>query len=217
MKTIRLTSHDLGKPPAGDDAPRRGNRQTRIPEILDVAARLFARDGHTAFTARRVAAEAGLRLSTLQHYFPTRDALLHATIESLVAHYHARFRALTEDTSLAPAQQFDAVLDFTFEAFADPDTAAFWIEVWAMARHEPVASTLDLRAYEDGTRYVETVIARMMPSLTAEECALRAMLISAQVEGLLALVRRYRDAVPDLGTLLAAMKQVCRAIAYADA
>ncbi|WP_454740262.1 TetR/AcrR family transcriptional regulator [Cupriavidus necator] len=217
MKNLRLTSHDLTGRAVPDEPAKRGNRQTRTPEILAIAARLFAREGYAAFTTRRVAAEAGLRLSTLQHYFPTRDALLHATIESLVERYHGRFRATSEDATLAPEARLDALLDFIFDAFVDPDTAAFWVEVWAMARHEPVATPLDIRAYEDGTRYLEGLIAQMTPSLSEEECAIRARLISVQIEGLLALVRRYRHDLPHRDAFLTALRQVCRAVARAEA
>ncbi len=208
MKSLTLTSADVS-----GVATRRGSKRTRIPEILAAAARLFAREGYAAFSTRAVAAEAGIRLSTLQHYFGTRDDLLRETIGALIERHHARIRQVIEDKVLQLEARLEALLDATLDEFSRAETAGFWVEVWTMARHEAFARELQQRAYEDGTRYVESLIAALHPGLPASDCAVRATLISMQIEGLLVLVQRGQG---DLRHgVLGAARNVCRAIAMA--
>lgn len=52
-------------------------------EILQAALTVFDRNGNAGTTMRAVAAEAGLSLAGLMHYFPTRDLLLAEVLISL--------------------------------------------------------------------------------------------------------------------------------------
>src|SRR6185503_8707626 len=49
---------------------RRGS--ARVEEILDAARHVLAQEGYAEFSLRRVARRVNIRLSTLQHYFPSR-------------------------------------------------------------------------------------------------------------------------------------------------
>lgn len=57
-----------------------GNLRTSIV-IADAAIRLIARDGFDTVSVRNVAREVGIAPGTVQHHFPTRDALLVAALE----------------------------------------------------------------------------------------------------------------------------------------
>lgn len=58
-----------------DEPKRRGNRTTRIPEIVEAAINVLAQYGNVGFALRRVASDVGIHLATLQYYFPTREDL----------------------------------------------------------------------------------------------------------------------------------------------
>lgn len=67
--------------------PRADRRRRERPpdeEILFQAARLFARQGVAATTTRQIAAAAGLRQPSLFHWFPTKDAIVEALLESTI-------------------------------------------------------------------------------------------------------------------------------------
>jgi AcrR family transcriptional regulator len=70
-----LTSH-----PNNHQEPRKRPRQERsrqtFDRIVDVAARIFERDGYAATTTNDVAAEAGVSIGSLYQYFPNKDAIL---------------------------------------------------------------------------------------------------------------------------------------------
>ncbi|WP_454740356.1 TetR/AcrR family transcriptional regulator [Cupriavidus necator] len=203
----------LGK---GDNTgrTRRGNKSTRIPEILDIAARLLSRDGYASFTTRRVAQEAGILLSTLQHYVGARDELLSKTLAGLIDQYTQLFQRATADESASPTTRLQTLLDACFAEFVRPAVANFWVEVWAMARHEPLAKELATKAYEQGTGKIQSLISEIRPDLPESEALLRARAVSVQLEGLMVLSSRYGEG-PELDAAVNAAKAICEAIVTA--
>jgi AcrR family transcriptional regulator len=71
MKQVSIRLADTPGVKLEDVPKRRGNRTTRIPEILEAAINVLARCGYAGFTQRRVANEVGIHMATLQHYFTT--------------------------------------------------------------------------------------------------------------------------------------------------
>jgi TetR/AcrR family transcriptional regulator len=65
-------------------ADRRPRARPPEEEILFQAARLFGRQGVAATTTRQIAAAAGLRQPSLFHWFPTKDAIVEALLESSI-------------------------------------------------------------------------------------------------------------------------------------
>src|SRR5579864_9231337 len=99
MKDLTITSNAIRGADPVPEPKRRGNRTTRVPEILDVAINVFAAAGYVGFTQRRIANEAGIRLNTLQHYFGTREELLRSAIQELARRYIAEYRELARDNA----------------------------------------------------------------------------------------------------------------------
>lgn len=93
MRKMTLPSAAIFDPLADEPARRRGNRKSRVPEIIDVSINVLIAEGYAGYTINRVANDAGIRLSTLQHYFSNREALLRATLEEIAKRYFERFRA----------------------------------------------------------------------------------------------------------------------------
>ncbi len=71
-------------------AARERRVERRTAQILDAAARVFARKGFHRATTREIAAEAGVSEGTLYNYFENKQALLVAMLERL-----AEIEALT--------------------------------------------------------------------------------------------------------------------------
>jgi AcrR family transcriptional regulator len=57
----------------------------RRGQIVEAAIELISREGLAAASTRQIAAEAGVSLSTLHYCFGTKDALIEAVIEAIVA------------------------------------------------------------------------------------------------------------------------------------
>jgi len=58
--------------------PHQKRAQKRVQEILDVTTRLMEQSGVDNLTTNHVAAELGISVGTLYHYFPNKHAILHA-------------------------------------------------------------------------------------------------------------------------------------------
>lgn len=76
--------------------PKEVDHQQRRAGIAEAALRLTVDEGLEAVTMRRVAAEAGVSLGQVQHYFASKDELLMVTLELISEQF-------TRRTGAAPA------------------------------------------------------------------------------------------------------------------
>ncbi|AYG04350.1 TetR/AcrR family transcriptional regulator [Gryllotalpicola protaetiae] len=75
----------------------RADAQANYERLLDVSARVFARDGADT-SMKAIAAEAGVGIATLYRRFPTRDDLIEATYRSRTEQLCAAAPELLEHT-----------------------------------------------------------------------------------------------------------------------
>ncbi|MFD0889708.1 TetR/AcrR family transcriptional regulator, partial [Streptosporangium algeriense] len=76
---------------------RADNRETRRHDITEAVLRVMTGSGLHAVTMRAVAAEAGVSLRLVQHYFETKQHLMHVTLHRLAEEMAARLRAKLTD------------------------------------------------------------------------------------------------------------------------
>jgi AcrR family transcriptional regulator len=193
---------------------RRGNRATREPEILEVAIKIFASEGNAGFTQTRVASGAGIRLSTLQHYFGTRENLLQCTIKETAKRYLERYRTLVKNKAQSPEARLDAIVDDVFAELTNPEStmSAFALQCWSLAESEAFVNGLMAEINGEFQELFAGLVAKVNPMLAAGECTLRGALILSHLEGLMIYIRRTGDNLPDLGTLRTATKAVWKAL-----
>jgi AcrR family transcriptional regulator len=218
MKNMTIA---LVKAPAAGTAgqpKRRGNRTTRVPQILEVAIKVFASGGGAGFTQTRVASDAGIRLNTLQHYFGTRDELLRSTIEEMTKRYLVQYRALAKDKRRSPEERLDAIVDEAFEALTGPSSIAnaFALHCWSLAEYEAFVRDLMMEVIGEFQDVFSGLVAKINPSLPSGECTLRGALILSHLQGLMVFTRRAGDNAPDLDALRAATKVVWKALSTAS-
>ncbi|MEU6447360.1 TetR/AcrR family transcriptional regulator [Streptomyces sp. NPDC046979] len=70
--------------------PRVADHDARHGQITDAVQRLIVRDGLTAVTVARTAAEAGMSVGLVQHYFTAKDEMLLATFTRVNGRFTAR-------------------------------------------------------------------------------------------------------------------------------
>jgi DNA-binding transcriptional regulator YbjK len=217
MKDMTITSADvLGKTAAG--TPRqRGNRTTRVPAIIEAATIVFASEGNAGFTQRRIASDAGIRLRTLQHYFGTRDELLRATIEAFTGRYLERYRMIVQDKLRSPEARLDTIVDEAFSVLTAPGgrVSAFVLECWSLAEHEAFLHEVMAKSTGEFQDLLAGLVAKINPTLTSSECALRAALLLSHLQGLLVYMRRAGDHIPDADEFRSSLKVVWRALSKA--
>jgi AcrR family transcriptional regulator len=217
MKDLKITSNEIRGADPVPEPKRRGNRTTRVPEILDVAIKVFAAVGYIGFTQRRIANEAGIRLSTLQHYFGTRDELLRTAILEMAHRYIAAYRELAKDNARSPDDRLERLVDQVFEMLTGPESyaSAFALHCWSLAEHEPFVKELMVDNQSHLIEMFAGLVAKLNPSLPSGECALRAELIVSHLEGLVVFIRRRGHYETDWDALKVATKAVWKALSRA--
>jgi TetR/AcrR family transcriptional repressor of nem operon len=90
---------------------RRRNDAAR-DHILRTAYELFWREGYEAVSAERVAEAAGLSKSILFYYYPSKEALGQAVIESQSRRHAAAMRGLFTDESREPVEAVRALFAY---------------------------------------------------------------------------------------------------------
>ncbi|GGN13080.1 HTH-type transcriptional regulator PksA [Lentzea pudingi] len=87
--------------------PKQVDHDERRRQIGDAVCRLIAARGLDAVSLRHVAAEAGVSMGRVQHYFATKDEMLMFAFELISSRVAARFGALPVED---PAELLRAVL-----------------------------------------------------------------------------------------------------------
>lgn len=166
-------------------SPREKKRVQRIEDIIDTAAMIFVRDGYAQFSARRVASEMGISLSNLQHYCGTTENLLLSMIRAKIEVFVTQFVAIASDTSRTAEQRLIEVIEQDMEAARDPWIASFSFQSWALAEHDQAIGEHLTIIYETFCRVLAGLIQEVNPQLTPTRAEILAVLIAAQIEGLL--------------------------------
>ena len=128
---------------------RRTRRQgiARIEEILDAARHLLATEGYAEFSLRRIAREVKIRLSTLQHYYPSKDDLFRAVVERTVINYDAAYVRQSGEWGHTARARLAGMVRYLVEDQRKPGTHGFFVEFWSAARRDPEAARLLHQAY----------------------------------------------------------------------
>jgi AcrR family transcriptional regulator len=158
----------------------------RAHEILSAARTLLAADGYAGLSMRRVAAETGMSLSNLQHYYTSKDALLEALLLYTMDVFQGRIDAIAADMAgAAPLERFLSMVDMFLDEITEPVTHAIFFEIWALASRNPFASRLMDTMMARERKTIFKLIAGLAPGLDEKETMQRAVLIVAQVEGMM--------------------------------
>lgn len=134
--------------------PNRTGVATRA-RIIDAAIAVLVDKGFSGFTLQAVADRAEVLFGSVTHHYGTRDRLIEAMLEAILARYRARFgdlaEALREDES--PIQ---ALVTWLLDDALAPETSGVFLELWAMASHVPAVAVGVNQLYDEA---VEACIA----------------------------------------------------------
>ncbi len=179
-------------PPTLASAPKNKSSVTtekgmgRAHDILYAARGLLAADGYAGLSMRRVAAEVGMSLSNVQHYYQSKDLLLEALLLYTMDVFQAKMDGISAEMN--SASRIDQVLstaDMFFEEITDPVTHAIFFEIWALASRNAFASSLMDRMLGRERKAIYNLIRGLNPEIPDSEYMQRAILMVAQMEGLM--------------------------------
>ncbi|MBG0821526.1 TetR/AcrR family transcriptional regulator [Planomonospora sp. ID91781] len=175
---------DLGVPSAPAPRPGRPSRPTakgsnRREELLDVTERVLVDRGNAELSLRTVAAEAGVRLGHLQHYFRTRADLVQAVLARVLA------RSLQEvaDVTGSAGGAVEPVVRSLLAQQEDARLVRLFTEIWALAAHDGSVAAEVRAFYRDYTGHVAEFVRSRDPGLPPHLCRARAETFVMLIEG----------------------------------
>lgn len=167
------------------EAPPTEKGATRREEILAAASALLLEEGYAGFSARGVAARAGLRLSHVQYYFASPAAILAELLDRFVRRYGEEIMMRFGTAKGTGEQRLHRALDFLLndEAYRR-DCGIFMIEVAGFAARDKVIAAALERYYEIYFEFFTGIVKELAPSLPPRERARRARQCVALIEGM---------------------------------
>lgn len=150
--------------------------------IIDAAISVLAEKGFSGFTLQAVADRAEVLFGSVTHHYGTRDRLIAAMLEAILARYRERFDDLT--AALRDDESPIAVLvDWLLDDALESDTAGVFLELWAMASHLPFVAAGVNQLYDDAV--AACIVALGLPPHAREVRKLRESLylLGTVIEG----------------------------------
>tara|TARA_R110000868_G_scaffold1158_8_gene8921 strand:- start:8811 stop:9434 length:624 start_codon:yes stop_codon:yes gene_type:complete len=169
---------DLAAPPTEKGATRR-------EEILEAASLLLLEEGYARFSARGVAARAGMRLSHVQYYFQSPAAILAELLDRFVHRYGDEIVSRFTTGNGTPEERLYRSLDYLLnDEVYRRDCGLFMIEVAGFAARDKLIAAALARYYEIYFSLFSDMAKALKPSLTARDRARRARQCVALIEGM---------------------------------
>lgn len=191
---------------AADGAGVYSKGRERAAGILDAAIRLLIDAGYHNLSMRAVADACGMGLGNLQHYFPTKDDLVRAMLDRVIAGYLRRFERIIEATD-DPEAEFRAVIASVMQDLNKRRTTVLFPELWSLANHDrQLVPWLD-RMYQSYRDVLSGLMLRMNPALTRRRADRLALFMSASIEGHTMFVGHGKPWRGETGALLAIAQQ----------
>ena len=163
-------------------AVRVGYEKRQI-EILEATRILLSEEGYDQLSLRKISAKVGIHLKTLQHYFPTKEQLIHSTLKYTSSLYTQA--SLQLDESNDPGQQFEEYLCFLLNDDKNKQSAGFFYQLWARAHVDTVTNQTMGEMYRSYTSNIEQFIEPLNPKLNQQVRKQRAIMIGALIEGMM--------------------------------
>ncbi len=173
-------------------APLQQRSRERVARILDATAKLIAQGGLEAVTTNGIARKAGLPVGTLYQFFPHREAVLQALIESQLASLDAPLRPLLAPGPLSLDQRVERVVDVLHRTYRRLPALAHLMHA---ARGDPRVSPLSRANNEKVSGWVVPLVHQYAPGVPpARARAVATATVEAADALLMAALREQRPA-----------------------
>ncbi|WP_075795769.1 TetR/AcrR family transcriptional regulator [Massilia putida] len=152
--------------------------------IVKMARALLLEGGSLEFTLREIALRAGISISNLQYYFPTRLAVLRAVLEPVIEAYMRDLRRAV-DEGTAPRDKLSVLMARALQDTKNVESSALWCHfVSLVAIDRDTAQLLD-EWYATLSREIAVLVRAVNPAFTSAEGREIATLLIAMVDGLI--------------------------------
>ncbi len=180
--------------------PKQGMQSIRRRQLIDATIATIEAHGFAETTIARISQRAGLSSGIISHYFGGKNALLAATMRSLLSELRDELLA-RQRRAHTPIQRIEAILDANFapEQFT-PRVCSAWLSFYAQVPYEPELARLH-RVY---LRRLHSNLRHAFKALLAPASAVRAAEgMGALIDGIWVRAALSRDAHTDQARALA--------------
>ncbi|MDH3242613.1 MAG: Rieske 2Fe-2S domain-containing protein, partial [Alphaproteobacteria bacterium] len=109
--------------------------EPRRRQLIDATITAIATHGLSRTTLAKVAGLAGMTAGSVNFHFTSKEALLVATLESLVEEHDGFMEAATAKAGADPADALEALIEAQFDpVITDPRKVAVWYAFWSESR-----------------------------------------------------------------------------------
>lgn len=168
-------------PQGAHNVLRAQGKRTRLA-IVGAARSLLLQNGSLKFTLREIAQRAGISISNLQYYFPSRLAVLRAVFEPVLGSYTRDLRNAMGKGG-APRDMLALLVAKVMRDARDAESSALWCHFLSLVAIDPVAMQMLDECYAGVTSELVRLIAALNPRLTPTEAKVAARLLIALMEG----------------------------------
>ena len=189
-------------PLQGKDSNTTSKGYERARAILEVARVLLAKEGYAALSMRSVALQVGVSLSTVQHYYPSRDALIEALLEQTFDRYQAGIDERVANAGTGPrVELFESIIDYFLADLRDQVSSGLFFEIAALANRHPYAAKVFDSMMGRARKTLRNLIHEIDPELPMARCEIRGTLIVAQMLGTMLFISETRPKHKELEDL----------------
>lgn len=168
--------------------------QIRSQEILRTAQTILATEGYAGLSMRGVATQLGISLSTVQHYYTNKEALIEALLTYVMDNYQAAvaqvMNAMSDKSQL---ERFKTIIDLILIEIRRPETFGVLAEIYALSNRLPFAARLVEAVYARERKEIFKLIYGLEAKISKAEYKLRAAMIVVQIHGLVSQLAQDND------------------------
>lgn len=158
--------------------------QDGFEQILRSALSLLVNHGAAALTLRRIAAESGMNVGSLNYYFKSKDDLIRELLNAVISSYEEAFDEIIHEAGASAETRLGNLVALILEDITTKKTTRFFPELWAMANHDSFVYDRMNELYERARVSLNEMIAEINPDLSGEQREILALFISASMEGM---------------------------------
>jgi AcrR family transcriptional regulator len=189
---------------------------TQATRILDAAKVVFLRDGGAKFSARGVAKQAKVGLSTVQHFFSTTDELQIAMLEYVDRLHEEVYQNMGAKLPFGGTARLHGVLDYLLDDLFMPETRRFYFGFWSLSCHNKRAEKFLAQSYSNYRDTLAIFIGAARPTMAEERCRDLATYIAALIDGLMVYIAPHGKRCPGRKKFVRSVKQTILALISAE-
>lgn len=158
--------------------------QDGFEQILRSALALLVDHGASALTLRRIAAESGMNVGSLNYYFKSKEELIRELLNAVISSYEEAFDDIVHEAGASPETRLENLISLTLADITTKKTTRFFPELWAMANHDAFVHDRMNELYDRARVSLNELIAEINPELSGDQREILALFISASMEGM---------------------------------